>query len=131
MDAFTAVADPVRRDILDLLRSGDLEAGSIAARYPISRPAISRHLRVLREAGLVTVRLDGRNRIYRLQPQGLAAVDAWLAPFRDERDVAPLVASEGIWSSRLDALQTEAFRARRDRGRTGSIDKTRDEEQSA
>ena len=120
MDAFTALADPVRRDILDLLRSGERDAGSIAARFPISRPAISRHLRVLREAGLVTVRLDGRNRIYRLQPQGLGAVDRWLAPYREASEPGALASGPQTWDMRLDALETEVFRTRRDRRTAGT-----------
>jgi DNA-binding transcriptional ArsR family regulator len=103
VDAVTAIADPVRRDILVLLRSGPLTAGAIAARFDISRPAISRHLRVLRESGLVVDRAEGRQRVYRLDVAPLAEVDAWLGQFRPG------------WSSRLDALETEVYRTRRER----------------
>jgi DNA-binding transcriptional ArsR family regulator len=97
-----AIADPVRRDILVLLRSGPLTAGAIAARFDISRPAISRHLRVLRESGLVVDCAQGRQRVYRLEVAPLAEVDAWLGQFRQG------------WSSRLDALETEVHRTRRE-----------------
>ncbi|MGC4190692.1 MAG: metalloregulator ArsR/SmtB family transcription factor [Thermomicrobiales bacterium] len=135
MDVFEALADPVRRDILDLLRSGECEAGAIAARFPISRPAISRHLRVLREAGLVSARLDGRRRLYRVHPERLGDVDAWLAPFREMPLPRKAVTDGGTWSSRLDALETEVFRTRRDRRQTSDsriedMDR-RDKEQSA
>lgn len=103
MDVVNAIADPVRRDILVLLRSGPLPAGDIAARFDISRPAISRHLRVLRESGLVVDRAQGRQRVYRLDVGPLAEVDAWLGQFRES------------WPSRLDALETEVHRTRRER----------------
>ncbi len=105
MDMMTALADPVRRAILETLRDGPQTAGAIATRFPISRPAVSRHLRVLREAGLVSVSRSGRERIYRIETAPLAELDAWLAQFRDR------------WSSRLDALETEVYRTRRERER--------------
>lgn len=105
MDVFSVLADPVRRDIVDLLHQQPLTAGDIAARFPISRPAISRHLRVLRDAGLVTVEESGRERIYRLDPGPLQDIDTWLNRYRDR------------WTSRLDALETEVHRTRRERER--------------
>lgn len=115
MDVFEALADPVRREILDILRSGECEAGGIAARFAISRPAISRHLRVLREAGLVEARLDGRNRLYRINATALAIVDDWIAPYRDAFEPHTLASGPLTWANRLDALETEVFRTRRDR----------------
>ncbi|WP_240690721.1 MULTISPECIES: metalloregulator ArsR/SmtB family transcription factor [unclassified Amycolatopsis] len=76
--AASAIADPVRRDILALLQHQRLPAGKIAARFAISRPAVSRHLRVLRESGLVRDELVGRQRFYALDPRGFAELTAWL-----------------------------------------------------
>jgi DNA-binding transcriptional ArsR family regulator len=80
--AFQALADPTRREILDLIRTNERSAGEIAALFPVSRPAISRHLRVLRAAGLVAQRKVAQSRVYRLNPAGLEDVDQWLAPYR-------------------------------------------------
>jgi DNA-binding transcriptional ArsR family regulator len=80
--AFSALADPTRRAVLDLLRQGKLPAGRIATAFPVSRPAISKHLRVLRRARLVEERREGRQRIYRLNPGPLRAVDKWLSHYR-------------------------------------------------
>jgi len=93
MSPFEALADPHRRQILDLLRDGERAAGDLVEALPLSQPGASRHLRVLREAGLVTVRKDAQRRVYRLVPGRLAELDAWLAPYRK------------FWSSRLDALE--------------------------
>jgi len=79
---FGAIADPTRRDILDLLRRRDLAAGELAERFPISRPAISRHLRILRQAGLVRETRQAQSRIYSLEPQPLAEVARWVAQYR-------------------------------------------------
>lgn len=79
---FHALADPTRREILDLLRSEERSAGDVADRFPISRPAISRHLRVLREAGLVARRKEAQLRLYRLAPEALREVDRWLESYR-------------------------------------------------
>jgi len=103
VDVVAALADPTRRRILELLVAGDVPAGELAEQFPVSRPAVSRHLRVLREAGLVEVRVDGQRRVYSLDPRPLAELDAWLAPYRQ------------FWSQRLDALDTEIRRGRRDR----------------
>lgn len=101
MNAVAALADPTRRAIVELLAESELDAGEIATRFPISRPAVSRHLRVLRELGLVTVRADAQRRIYSLDPSPLADLDAWLARYR------------GFWANRLDALGTELERGRK------------------
>src|SRR5208283_2257823 len=80
--AFQALADPTRRAVLDLLRRGSQPAGHIASAFPISRPAISRHLRLLRRAHLVREQRHGRNRVYHLNPEPLRAVDSWIAQYR-------------------------------------------------
>jgi DNA-binding transcriptional ArsR family regulator len=104
-----AIADPVRRDILSGLRHGQLSAGDIAQGFPISRPAVSRHLRVLRDSGLVRDELVGRRRLYTLVPDRLIPLAEWMAQFTEVPG----------WQSRLDALETEVYRTRRDRrGRT-------------
>ena len=80
--AFHALADPTRRAVLDLLRQGIQPAGQIARAFPISRPAISKHLRLLRRAHLVHERREGRHRLYQLNPEPLKAVDSWLEQYR-------------------------------------------------
>jgi DNA-binding transcriptional ArsR family regulator len=80
--AFQALADPTRRAVLDLLRQGSQPAGQIARAFPISRPAISKHLRLLRRAHLVEERREGRHRMYQLNPEPLKAVDSWLEHYR-------------------------------------------------
>ena len=91
---FNALADPTRRAVLDLLRRGTLTAGQIADAFPISRPAISKHVRLLRSANLVREQRSGRNRLYRLNPQPLRAVDRWLAHYRI------------FWTAKLKDLKT-------------------------
>jgi DNA-binding transcriptional ArsR family regulator len=91
--AYAALAEPHRRQILDLLRGGERPVGYLVARLGLSQPGVSKHLRVLREAGLVAVRAHGRNRLYALRAQPLAEVDAWLEPYR------------AYWSRRLDDLE--------------------------
>ena len=86
-----------------MLRPGPLTAGAIADRFEISRPAVSRHLRVLRDSGLVVADTRGRERVYRLDLGPLAELDAWLDQFRTG------------WGARFDALETEVYRARRER----------------
>ncbi|GAA3567922.1 metalloregulator ArsR/SmtB family transcription factor [Nonomuraea rosea] len=103
--AAAAIADPVRREILVMLRDERLPAGEIARRFVISRPAVSRHLRVLRESGLVRDELVGRQRFYVLDPGPLGELVEWLSQF--ER--------RSPWESRFDALETEVYRTRRDR----------------
>ena len=80
---FQALADPTRRAVLDLLRRGSQPAGQIAGAFPISRPAISKHLRLLRRAHLVQEHREGRHRVYRLDPEPLRAVDSWLDQYRN------------------------------------------------
>jgi DNA-binding transcriptional ArsR family regulator len=90
MEAAAAISDPIRRRVLELVRDRELPAGELAAEFDVSRPAISRHLRVLRETGLVQERRDGRLRLYRADPAPLEELREWL---------------EGYWSGRLDALK--------------------------
>ena len=80
--AFSALADPTRRAVLDMLRDGALPAGEIARAFPVSRPAISRHLRLLRRARLVEERREGRHRYYQLNAAPLKVVDSWLENYR-------------------------------------------------
>jgi DNA-binding transcriptional ArsR family regulator len=82
--ALRAIADPRRREILGLIRERELPAGEIAARFDVTRPAISQHLAVLREAGLVAERRDGTRRLYRARPSGVAELRAWLEDFWDD-----------------------------------------------
>jgi DNA-binding transcriptional ArsR family regulator len=100
-----ALADPIRREILAMLHDGPRNAGAIADAFHVSRPATSRHLRVLREAGLVRDTVNGREREYALDLAALAPLEAFLARLR-----AP-----NVWSQRLDALETEVHRVRRSR----------------
>ena len=100
METAAALADPTRRRILELLVDGEVGAGALSDAFPVSRPAVSRHLRVLREAGLVTVRAQGRERVYALDARPLRELDEWLAPYRR------------FWAHRLDALDTEIRRGR-------------------
>ncbi|GAA4905688.1 DNA-binding transcriptional ArsR family regulator [Nonomuraea thailandensis] len=93
MSAYAALAEPHRRQILDLLREGERPAGELVERLDLSQPGVSKHLKVLREAGLVAVRIEGKQRMYSLRPEPLAEVDQWLAPYR------------ALWSRRLDALE--------------------------
>jgi DNA-binding transcriptional ArsR family regulator len=81
-DVYAAIADPTRRGILDLLAGDGRSVTELAAPFRMSRPAVSQHLRVLREAGLVSEQRSGRQRIYRLAPDGLREVDLWLASYR-------------------------------------------------
>jgi len=105
--AFDVLGDPVRRRILELLASGEHSSGAITgtirAEFGISQPAVSQHLRVLREAGFATVRPEGARRLYAVNPEPLRDVDAWLGRFR------------AFWAPRLDALDTEIARGRRQR----------------
>ncbi len=103
-----AIAHPTRRSILELLGSGRLSAGEVAAHFTDSRPAISRHLRVLREAQLVSVCNDGREIYYARCLDALAPLECWLAELRTPRS-----SPEQRWQRRLDALETEVHRVRR------------------
>jgi DNA-binding transcriptional ArsR family regulator len=80
---FQALADPTRRAVLDLLRRGSQPAGEIAQAFPVSRPAISKHLKLLRRAHLVREHREGRHRVYQLNPEPLRAVDTWLDQYRN------------------------------------------------
>ena len=80
--AFNAISDPTRRAILDLMRVGEIGAGELAEQFTVSRPAIARHVRILRKAGLVQERRDAQRRFYSLRAEGLRDVDRWLAPYR-------------------------------------------------
>ena len=83
--ALKAIAAPRRRQILSLVRDGELAAGEIAAHFDVTRPAVSQHLNVLKEAGLVSERRNGTRRLYRARPEGLAQIKAFLEEFWDER----------------------------------------------
>ena len=90
---FEVLAEPRRREILDLLRAGERPVNDLVERLSLAQPAVSKHLKVLREAGLVEVRQDAQRRWYRLRPDPLVELDAWLAPYR------------ALWDSSLDALE--------------------------
>jgi DNA-binding transcriptional ArsR family regulator len=98
-----ALADESRRTMLEALTDGPATAGELAALLPIARPGVSRHLRVLREAGLVEVREEAQRRVYSLRAEPLAEVDEWLARYR------------ALWQNRLDALHTEIARGKHER----------------
>ena len=93
MEVFEALADPTRRRIVELLARREHSAGEVAAEFDVSRPAVSRHLRVLRESGVVEVRDVAQRRIYRLDPETLRRAEEWLAHYR------------GFWEERLDHLE--------------------------
>jgi DNA-binding transcriptional ArsR family regulator len=101
VNALEALADPTRLRIVELLADGERSAGEIASHFDTARPGVSRHLRVLREHGLVQARAEGQRRVYSLDPAPLAELDAWLERYR------------GFWTNRLDALDTEIRRRRR------------------
>jgi DNA-binding transcriptional ArsR family regulator len=102
VEALAALGDPTRRRIVELLAADELTAGEIASHFATSRPGVSRHLRVLREHGLVRTRADGQRRVYSLDPAPLEELEAWLAHHR------------AFWTNRLDALDTEIRRRRRE-----------------
>ena len=93
MDAFTALADPTRRRIIETLAAGETSFGELADRFEMSRPAVSQHLKVLKNAGIVTSRADAQRRIYRLNDDSLDEVEAWLGRVRE------------FWTQRLDRLE--------------------------
>jgi DNA-binding transcriptional ArsR family regulator len=105
--AFDVLGDPVRRRILELLAEGELSAGEIATvvrdEFGISQPAVSQHLRVLRDSGFATVRPDGARRLYAVDSAPFRDVDRWLQHFR------------AFWTQRLDSLETELARGKRER----------------
>ena len=104
--ALRALADESRRTMLETLSHGPATVGDLAALLPIARPGVSRHLRVLREAGLVEVRQEAQRRVYSLRPQPLAEIDEWLGQYR------------ALWQQRLDALHTEIARGKREQRST-------------
>jgi DNA-binding transcriptional ArsR family regulator len=91
--AFALLAEPNRRRILDLLRDHERPVGDLVERLAVSQPAVSKHLRIMREAGLVAVRADAQRRLYRVRPEPLRELDAWLEPYRH------------LWAARLDDLE--------------------------
>jgi DNA-binding transcriptional ArsR family regulator len=107
MHAFDVLGDPVRRRILELLAAGELPAGGIATvvqeEFGITQPAVSQHLKVLRDSGFARVRPDGARRLYAVDPAPLREVDTWIGTFRS------------FWDQRLDSLETELARGRRER----------------
>jgi DNA-binding transcriptional ArsR family regulator len=98
--AFRALAEPHRVEILDLLRGGEQPVGHLVDRLGLSQPAVSKHLRVLREAGLVQSRIDAQRRLYRVRAEPLAELDEWLEPYRR------------LWEQRLDRLEQHLDRRR-------------------
>jgi DNA-binding transcriptional ArsR family regulator len=90
---FDVLAEPARRRILDLLRDEERPVNDLVGRLELSQPGVSKHLKVLRDAGLVEVRREAQRRLYRVRPEPLAEIDEWLAPYRR------------LWASRLDALE--------------------------
>jgi DNA-binding transcriptional ArsR family regulator len=101
-----AISDESRRTVLEVLRAHPATAGELASMLPIARPGVSRHLRVLREAGLVEVRQEAQRRIYSLRPEPLAELDAWLGRYRV------------LWEQRLEDLHTEIARGKSERRST-------------
>jgi len=102
MDAFQAIADPTRRHIVEHLAGGEASFGDLASRFAMSRPAVSQHLKVLRDAGLVTARAEAQRRIYRLDAAALSDVEAWLERVRR------------FWNPRLDELARQLDAGRED-----------------
>jgi len=105
VSAFEALADPTRRRIVELVSEGERSAGEIASAFAISRPGVSKHLRVLREHGVIRSRSDGTRSLYSLDGEGLVELDDWIGRF---------------WTNRLDALETELRRGQRERGKAES-----------
>ena len=101
MDTFTALSDPTRRRIIESLALGESSFGDLADKFDMSRPAVSQHLKALREAGIVTAKPDAQRRIYRLTDHGLDEVEAWLGRVRE------------FWNQRLDKLEELLVNAER------------------
>ncbi len=116
-DAASALADPIRRQILRMLRDAPRSAGAIAGAFSVTRPAISRHLRVLREAGLVVDQAQGRERVYRLELGPLSAIEEFISELRRDQ------ASE--WERRFMALETEVHRVKRASKKRTAVDQQR------
>ena len=106
---FAIIAEPSRRAILSLLATSERSVGDIEERLQLSQPSVSKHLRVLREAGFVQSRVDAQRRLYRIRPEPLMEIDAWLAPFRC------------FWSARIDALERHLDRVNQAPRRKGKI----------
>lgn len=102
MTAIEVLAEPHRRAILDLLREGERPVGELVSHMALSQPAVSKHLRVMKEAGMVESRIDAQRRLYRLRTEPLMDLDAWLAPYRR------------LWESSLDRLEAHLDRNRRE-----------------
>ncbi|MEI9885168.1 MAG: metalloregulator ArsR/SmtB family transcription factor [Rhizomicrobium sp.] len=98
MNGLTALADPTRQSIVKMLASGALSSGDIARRFAMSAPAVSQHLKTLRDAGLVKVRAEAQKRIYELDPDGVSAVADWVNDLRK------------FWANKLDALEAELMK---------------------
>ena len=113
-----ALGDPTRRTIVERLARRPMAVGELAGELPVSRPAVSQHLRVLRESGFATSRAEGPRRLYVVEPAPLREVDEWLERFR------------AMWDQPMDALATELARGRRDRRRAGAEAAADTEEQS-
>jgi DNA-binding transcriptional ArsR family regulator len=99
--ALEVLAEPRRREILDVLRDGEQPVGALVGRLGLSQPAVSKHLRVLREAGLVEARVDAQRRLYRIRPEPLADLDRWLAAYRK------------LWNQHLDLLEEHLDKERK------------------
>jgi DNA-binding transcriptional ArsR family regulator len=98
VDVFVAVAEPTRRRLLDELLDGERTVGELVGRLRLNQPTVSKHLRVLKEAGLVSSRADAQRRCYRIEPSGFGAIETWMAAYR------------GLWNRRLDALEAHLDR---------------------
>ena len=101
LTTFQVLGEPNRQAILDLLRDGERPVGDLVDRLQLSQPAVSKHLRVLKQAGMVAVRADAQRRLYRIRPEPLAELDDWLATYR------------GLWTTRLDRLEAHLERRRK------------------
>jgi DNA-binding transcriptional ArsR family regulator len=105
VDEFAVLAEPTRREILDLLRSSDRNVGQLVAALGVAQPALSKHLRVLREAGFVSCRTEAQQRIYRIEERPLRALDRWIAPYRL------------LWTNLLDAPERHLDQQEEQEGR--------------
>ncbi len=99
-DTFAILAEPSRRSILDRLRAGEASVNSLSAQLQMTQPSVSKHLKVLKDAGFVSSRIDAQRRIYQLEFDRIKAIDAWLEPYRE------------LWSRHLDALERHLDRKR-------------------
>lgn len=104
VDAFAVLAEPTRRRILDVLRGSEQSVGELVDKLSISQPAVSKHLKVLRDTGFVSYRTAAQQRVYRVEPEGFRHVDDWLSPYRE------------LWAKHLDALERHLDQKASDRG---------------